>query len=107
MRRSFFFRHKQFLDVPLLAQSGHRPSLALESFPPHWLIPRAYLCRMKFRFIRTSWEGKFPASIRPSATYLQLLRQMAGKKFLNLGSSSSPVTQARIMLIEMERGKKG
>jgi hypothetical protein len=38
---------------------------------------------MKFRFIRTSWEGKFPAFIRPSAAYLRLLRQMAGKKFRN------------------------
>jgi hypothetical protein len=62
---------------------------------------------MKFRFIRTSWEGKFPAFIRPSAAYLRLLRQMAGKKISQLGSSSSPITQARIMLIEMEREEKG
>jgi len=29
------------------------------------------------------------------------------QKVSQLASSSSPVTQARIMLIEMERGKKG
>jgi hypothetical protein len=62
---------------------------------------------MKFRFIRTSWEGNFLHLFGLRRPYLRLLRQMAGKKISQLGSSSSPVTQARIMLIEMERDEKG
>ena len=31
---------------------------------------------MKFHFIRTSWEGKFPVFIRPSAAYLRGVRML-------------------------------
>jgi hypothetical protein len=83
-------------------QSGHLLSLALKSFPPHWLTPRVCVCKMKFRSIRTSWEGKFPVFIALAA-YYYYARWAA--KISQLGSSSSPVTQARIVLIEMEREK--
>ena len=67
----FDSRHcKSKTSCLLLTQSGHRLSSALKGFPPHWLS-RWRLCRMKFHFIRTSWEGKFPVFISAFGVYLR------------------------------------
>ena len=81
-------------------------SLVLEGFPPHWLTPRVLPMQNEISFYSDELGRKI-SCIYSAFGLLTVITPDGRQKISQLGSSSSPVTQARIVLIEMEREKKG
>jgi hypothetical protein len=90
----------------LLTQSGHQLSSALKGFPPHWLIPKVAPMQNEISFYSDELGRKISCIYSAFGGLLTVTTPDGRQKISQLGSSNSPVTQARMTLIEMEREKK-
>jgi hypothetical protein len=90
-----------------MTQSGHRLSLALKGFPPHWRIPTVAPMQNEISFYSDELGRKISCIYSSFGGLLTVTTPDGRQKISQLGSSSSPVTQARTVLLEMEREKKG
>ena len=89
-----------------LTQSGNRLLSALKGFPPHWLIPKVVPMQNEISFYSDELGRKISCIYSAFGGLLTVTTPDGRQKISQLGSSNSPVTQARMTLIEMEREKK-
>jgi hypothetical protein len=82
-------------------------SLALKDFPLHWLTPGVLPMQNEISFYSDELGRKISCIYSAFGGLLTVITPDGRQKMSQLGSSNSPVTQARAMLIEMEREKKG